>query len=157
MFGLFLLGVALAAAQSTKYDGPRPSRQDVPYILHATTLIETEIADARESSGKDGPMYSVPGATSTARTPLPEPIFIFQSQKISPDRLQLYRMESKGGQRLLALASGKKGKNASKPIFMMVHRLGGSLYRIEANEFLENGEYCLSPEGSNQVFCFTAY
>jgi hypothetical protein len=25
------------------------------------------------------------------------------------------------------------------------------------NEPLENGEYCLSPEGSNAVFCFSEY
>jgi len=25
------------------------------------------------------------------------------------------------------------------------------------NEVIDNGEYCLSPEGSNQVFCFTTY
>jgi hypothetical protein len=31
------------------------------------------------------------------------------------------------------------------------------LYRVEVNEPLEDGEYCLSPEGSNDVFCFSEY
>ena len=156
LFVLLVLGAALGVAQS-KYEGPRPPKPDVPYLLHATTLVETEVAEAKEGTGKDAQVYSVAGVTSSARTPLPEPIFILQSQKLNPDRLQLYRMEAKGGQRLLTMPTGKKAKNAPKPIFMMVHRLGGTLYRIEANEYLENGEYCLSPEGSNQVFCFTAY
>jgi hypothetical protein len=29
--------------------------------------------------------------------------------------------------------------------------------KVEVNEPLENGEYCLSPEGSNAVFCFSEY
>jgi len=28
---------------------------------------------------------------------------------------------------------------------------------VEANEMLENGEYSLTPSGSNQVFCFQVY
>jgi len=31
------------------------------------------------------------------------------------------------------------------------------LYRLEVNESLENGEYGLTPEGANQVFCFQVY
>ncbi len=40
---------------------------------------------------------------------------------------------------------------------LSLRRLGDGLYRIEANEFLPNGEYALSPEGSNTVFCFQVY
>ena len=32
-----------------------------------------------------------------------------------------------------------------------------NLFWIEANEYLDNGEYCLTPEGSNKVFCFQIY
>jgi hypothetical protein len=39
----------------------------------------------------------------------------------------------------------------------MVKPLEGKLYRVEANETLENGEYALSPDGSDQVFCFQVY
>jgi hypothetical protein len=38
-----------------------------------------------------------------------------------------------------------------------VTRLASDLYRIEVNESLEPGEYSLSPEGSNQVFCFEVF
>jgi hypothetical protein len=31
------------------------------------------------------------------------------------------------------------------------------LYRLEVEESLEPGEYALSAEGSNQVFCFQVY
>jgi hypothetical protein len=31
------------------------------------------------------------------------------------------------------------------------------LYRLEVEESLEPGEYALSPEGSNQVFCFQVF
>jgi hypothetical protein len=31
------------------------------------------------------------------------------------------------------------------------------LFRVEANEGLPNGEYALTPEGSNHTFCFQVY
>ena len=31
------------------------------------------------------------------------------------------------------------------------------LYKIEVSDSLEPGEYTLTPEGSNQVFCFQVY
>jgi hypothetical protein len=39
----------------------------------------------------------------------------------------------------------------------MVNPLGGKLYRIDVNETLENGQYCFSPTGADQVFCFEVY
>jgi hypothetical protein len=36
-------------------------------------------------------------------------------------------------------------------------RLDKDLYKLEAVESLEPGEYSLSPEGSDQVFCFQVY
>jgi hypothetical protein len=36
-------------------------------------------------------------------------------------------------------------------------RLDDDLYWIEVNEYLENGEYCLSPQGSQAVYCFQVY
>jgi hypothetical protein len=41
----------------------------------------------------------------------------------------------------------------------MVTRIEGHLYRVDVNEGLglENGEYSLSPQGSNTVFCFQVY
>jgi hypothetical protein len=51
----------------------------------------------------------------------------------------------------------KARKNASHPLRLTVTRIEGKLYRLEANEGLENGEYSLSPDGSDQVFCFQVY
>jgi len=150
------LGVACVALFAQKYQGPAPPKPDIPYLLHASNLVETEVGEAQESKMKDDLLYTVRGATSTARTPLAEPIFIVDAQKLFPDRLSLYKMEVKNGQRQLRISAGRRGKGA-KPIFLMVNKLRGSLYRVEVNEYLENGEYCLSPEGSNQVFCFTTY
>ena len=39
----------------------------------------------------------------------------------------------------------------------MINPLGGKLYRIDVNETLENGQYCLSPSGDNRVFCFEVF
>ena len=57
----------------------------------------------------------------------------------------------KGGQREVDLSGGRRN---SKALHLAVTRLGQGLYRIEVDEVLENGEYVLSPMGSNRVFCF---
>lgn len=154
---LLLLPAAWAQAQK-KYTGPRPPKPDTPFLLHAGKLTETETLTAADSQQKDGTLYTVAGATSTARTPLAEPILLFQSDKINPDKLTLFKMEPKGGSRTLLLpAAGKRKKESPRPIFLLVSPLAPSLFRVEVNEVLSDGEYCLSPDGSNQVFCFTAY
>jgi len=154
---LLMLG-CLAFAQTKKYSGPRPPKPDVPFIIQAGSLTETESSMAKESQEKDGTLYTVPGATSQARTPLPEPTLLFQSDKINPDKFTLFKMEVRGGSRVLLMpAPGKRKKESARPIFLMVTPLSPGLFRIEVNEVIDNGEYCLSPEGSNQVFCFTTY
>jgi hypothetical protein len=40
---------------------------------------------------------------------------------------------------------------------LSVTRLDRGMYRIEASETLENGEYSISPNDSNRVFCFQVY
>ena len=152
---MLLCGSALA---QRKYTGPRPPKPDIPYLAHPGKLIETEVATAKESQEKDGQAFAVPGETTNVRTPVPEPIFLFQSDKINPDRLTLFKMEVKGGNRVLILPqAGKRKKDATRPLFLMVTPLAPALFKVEVNEFLADGEYCLSPEGSNQVFCFTTY
>jgi hypothetical protein len=148
--------VFLGASQGRKYNGPRPPKPDIPYLLHADTLIETEVREAKEDSRQNEATYTIPGASSPAKTPLAEPIFLLQVSKLSPDSLQCYRLESKGGNRQ-AFFSKKKRKDASHQIRFTITRLEEDLYRLEANQTLENGEYCLSPSGSNQVFCFQVY
>ncbi len=157
LISVLLLG-SLVFAQSRKYSGPRPSKPDVPFLVQGGNLVETESSMAKESQEKDGTLYTVPGATSQARTPLPEPAFLFQSEKINPDKFTLFKMEVRGGNRVLLMsAPGKRKKDSAKPIFLMVTPLAPGLFKVEVNEVIDNGEYCLSPEGSNQVFCFTSF
>jgi hypothetical protein len=150
-----LLAVA-GAGFAQKYDGPHPAKPDVPYLKHADTLVETEAAEAKEEKKKDDTLYIMEGANSSAKTPLTSPIFLFQSDKIQADKLALYKLETKGGRREI-LFSPKKRQNAV-PIHIEVKRVSSdNLYRIEVDDTLSNGEYALSPEGSNRVFCFEVY
>jgi hypothetical protein len=149
---------ALPAAAQKKYTGPRPPKPDVPFLVHAANLIPAETGEARESQGKSETNYTVEGAASPIRTPIPEPVFLFQSDKINPERLSLFRMEVRNGQRTLSLpADPRKKKDNARPIFILVTPLENRLFKVEVNEPLDNGEYCLSPEGTNTVFCFSEF
>ena len=149
---LLLAGLCVATAQ--KYSGPRPPKPDLPFIKHAENLLPTEAAEATEKKGKkDEVLYVVAGAASSAKTPLASPIFLFQADRLSPDKLQLFKLESKGGQREILFGT----KKPPQPIRLDVTRLDGNLYRIEVADSLERGEYSITPEGSNQVFCFQVF
>ncbi len=150
----WMMGSLGAAAQ--KYDGPRPPKPDLPYLQHADNLIETELGEAREENRKDETVYVVPGSSSPARTPLAEPIFLFLSETIPAEKLALFAMQVRRGNREIAFPRRARDRGP-RPLRLLVRRLDGNLYRIEANETLENGQYCLSPEGSNKVFCFEVY
>jgi hypothetical protein len=153
-----LMLAALPAAAQKKYTGPRPPKADAPFLVHANQLLPVESGQARESQGKNETSYTVEGAASPTKTPIPEPIFLFQSDKINPERLSLYRMETKNGQRTLSIPSDpRKKKDNARPIFILVTPLEDRLFKVEVNEPLDNGEYCLSPEGSNTVFCFNEF
>jgi hypothetical protein len=153
-----LVLTALPAAAQKKYTGPRPTKPDVPFLIHANQLIPVETGEAREAQGKSETNYTVAGAASPTRTPIPEPVFLFQSDKINPERLSLFKMETKGGQRTLALPSDpRRRKDNARPIFILVTPLENRLFKVEVNEPLDDGEYCLSPEGTNTVFCFSEY
>jgi hypothetical protein len=143
---------ALAAVcWAADYDGPRPPKPDTIYLVHADNLIPTEAAEAKNEKGDT---YTVSGAASTARTPLAEPIFILQSDRLNPESIELYRFDVKNGHREATISSrGRRGR----PLHLQVTKLDRNLYRIEAAETLDNGEYCLTPSGSNHVFCFEEY
>src|SRR5271157_5056125 len=126
-----------------QYSGPRPSKPDLPYLKHASNLIPTEIAEAKEEKKKDDTLYAIPGGASTAKTPLAMPIFLMKADKLSPDRLRLFRLDSRDGRREI-LFSSKKGPAA---IHMEIARLSSdNIYKIEVDVELEPGEYVLSPE-----------
>ena len=154
-YGFTILLLATLAVRADDYTGPRPPKADVLYLVHASNLIPTEVTEAQQESKKDDNTFSVAGAASPVRTPLAEPIFLLRSEKIKPDTLELYRFEIKGGRRQLTLS--RKRKDNSGPFHLSITKLDKDLYRVEADEALENGEYSLSPNGSNAVFCFEIY
>ena len=138
-----------------KYTGPRPPKPDLPYLMHADNLVPAESAQAKQEQRKGEVVYVIPGANSTARTPLGSPAFLILTDQLQPDRLQLYQLQSKGGQREVLFA--RKKKQVARPMRLRVTKLDDNLYKIEVDELLENGEYSLSPADSNQVFCFQVY
>ena len=153
VFGLMAAAVIQAA---DKYEGPRPDKADVPFIKHASKLIPLEVGEMKEESGKkDNSIMAMTGANSPTRTPLAEPLFLFQSDRLDPARLELYKVETKNGRREIVFK--KKGPGGPRPYRIMVNPLGEKLYRIDVNETLDNGQYCLSPSGDNRVFCFEVF
>ncbi len=155
---LLALSLAFTATAAEKYTGPHPPKPDVPYLLHANKLVETETVEAREQQGKNAITYVVSGASSPARTPMAEPIFLFESNKISASNFELFRLELKGGNREITLAQQRSRRNSgARPLRLTVQKIADRLYKIEAAETLENGQYSLSPSDSNKAFCFEVY
>jgi hypothetical protein len=148
-----LLLAAALAASAQKYDGPLPDKADVPYLKHASSLVATEPGEAKETKAKQDTTYTIEGASSSAKTPLASPIFIFKSDKITPEKFGLYKFDVKNGKREITFGPKKQPRS----VHVEVTRLDKNLYKLEAVESLDPGEYSLSPEGSNQVFCFQVY
>src|ERR1035441_930239 len=149
---LCLAGAFAAAAQN--YSGPLPPRTDLPYLKHAENLVPTEALDAKEEKGKKGDVYVIPGAASSARTPLASPVFLLEADKVEAAKLAVYKLESRNGRREIVFSPKKQ----PKAIRVELTRLNADkLYRLEVEESLEPGEYAFSPEGSNQVFCFQVF
>jgi len=149
--------VLCAGMLAEDYKGPRPPKADLPYLLHAGDLVATEATSASQENQKKSATYTISGASSAAKTPLAEPIFILEVSKLDPATLELWRFDVKNGQRTLALTTGRHGKGSSGPFHLTVTKIGDRLYRIEVEDMLENGEYSLSPTGSNIAFCFQVY
>jgi hypothetical protein len=150
-----LLAAAPLPSQSTaksKSGLPDPPKKDVPYIIHADNLLETESGEAKEETRKDEQIAWVPGPAAAVKTPLAGPEFLLESETIPPNRLQLYKMDSKDGRREVVLM--RKKKPVARPLILSVFRVHDKLFKIRVDESLETGEYCLSPDGSNAVFCF---
>ena len=152
---LALCFAAAFAATAQNYTGPRPPQPDVPYLKHAENLVPTEVLEAKEEKGKkDDITYVIAGAASSARTPLASPILLLQTDKVVAAKLALYKLESRNGRREITFSPKKQ----PKAIRVELTRLNADkLYRLEVDESLEPGEYALSAEGSNQVFCFQVY
>jgi hypothetical protein len=152
---LLLLTLASGGLAQPKYSGPKPEKPDLPYLVHADTLVPTEALEAREQKGKkDQITYIVAGANSAAKTPLASPIFLVQTQDLDASKLQLYKLEVKGGQREISFT---KRKQPAAVIINATQVGSGGLYRVEVEQTLQPGEYALTPEGSNKVFCFAVF
>ena len=149
----FALPCLLLLAQ--KYKGPVPPKPDVVYLIHADNLVSTEVTEASEEGKKDNITYVIAGAASPVKTPLASPIFLIQADKLMPEKFEVYRLEVRNGRREVAFS--RKKRKTAHPIRLSLHPLGESFYRMEIDETLENGEYSITPAGSNQVFCFAVY
>ena len=156
---ILVLASAMAAALTAqKYDGPRPPKPDVPYMLHASNLVSTDVDEAKEDKRKDGTAYITPGASAKAKTPLAEPIFLFETKSIPPERLSLYRLDVKGGSREVFFFDNlKKRKDSAKSLRLSAVKVTQGLYRLEPTEPLANGEYAITPADSTTVLSFTIY
>jgi hypothetical protein len=155
----FVFASALVAASlfaADKYTGPVPPKPDIPYLVHASNLIETEVTQAREENHKNDTTYSIAGASSSARTPLAEPVFIIDSRQVSAQSFELYHLDVKGGNREVSMNSSRR-RGGSRALHLAVKQLSGHLYRVEVDEPLENGQYALSSNGDNHAFCFEIY
>lgn len=146
---LIVLLAVVAGAQ--EYSGPRPEKPDLPYLKHAGRLVPTEAATATEEKKKDSTTFIIENATSPAVTPLASPIFLIQAEKLNPERLGLFKLEVKDGRRQITETSRKP----LQPLRVEAERISpDKIWKIEVEESLEPGEYSLSPDDSNQVFCF---
>jgi hypothetical protein len=152
-----LIGVvlAIALAAQTKKAIPKPEKKDVLYIVHAATLVQTEVVRPAPKDAADSTTWSIPGESSLAKTPLALPIFTIDATSIAPDKLQLYQFELKGAHRELTLK--KKGVSEAEPVLITVSNIGGTLFRIETVNDIPNGEYGFTIPGSNQFFCFSVF
>lgn len=154
--GLLAALVVTVVYGADKYDGPRPAKADIPYLKHAGKLLPLETGEMKEEqTKKDESTMVMSGANSPTRTPLAEPIFLFQSERMDPLRLELYKVETRNGRREIRFK--KKGPNGPRPYKIMINPLVGKLFRIDVNETLDNGQYCFSPSGDNRVYCFEVY
>lgn len=149
----FLVVLLAAAAWAQKL--PDPPKKDTPYLIHATNLLETETNLATEVSGKKGQIFWVPGAASSARTPLGFPEFLFAQDQVDARSLRLYAFENVNGRREVMIR--KKNKIVVQAFHVDVVQQGEGLFKLRVDSSLNPGEYCLTPEGeqgSNTVFCF---
>ena len=153
-FAIATLVAATLFAQDL-YKGPYPPKPNIPYIVHADNLVETEVKTAHEQTTKNATIYTVDGDKSTARTPLASPTFVIDAATLDAEKLALFRFEINSGHREVTLR--KDGKGGSMPLHIETTKVSGHLYQIRVTDGLENGEYGLSPDGSNDAFCFEVF
>lgn len=157
-FAAFVLALALpyAAVAEMPYRGPKPAKKDLPYLVLGNRLVETEEGEASQTEDKNRTTFTIRGSSSSARTPLAEPAFLVLPGSLRPESLSLYPMRVDKGNRSVSF-SAKPRKDDPRPIPLLFHPRKDGTTMIESNQYLDPGEYCLSPQGANTVFCFQVY
>lgn len=150
-----LAALPAAGQEKNRLGLPNPPKPDRPYLIHGGSLIEVEPLEANEEEKKNELRFWAPGATSNARTPLAGPEFLFEWVEIDPAAFQLYGFEVVNGRREILYR--KKKKIVARPYFLDIERIDGKVVRIRVNGSLPPGEYGLTPQGRNDVFCFTVF
>ena len=153
-----LLGVFAMLLRADPATVPDPPKADLPYLLMAQDLVPTEAFDAKTEKSKEGKKdaettYWVPGEHSSAKTPLASPIFVMKEDTLAVERLAVYPFEIKNGRREITFSRKKQ----TKPYTLTLKKLGDALYRLEIDQSLPPGEYAMTPNGADQVYCFAVY
>jgi hypothetical protein len=148
----------IVAAQQ-KGAEPKPPKKDLPYLLEAEKLIPTDPQPATRSNSKDDQTITVAGASSPARTPLPEPIFLFLPGQIDATQFELIQFQISNGRRQWSKSKQEHPDNdePQEILRLTLRPLGNGVIRIEAAEMLSPGEYALIAKGQNTAFCFTVF
>lgn len=126
--------------------GQTPAQADLPYLKQAASLIPTEAVEAK----KDGGLYVVNGAESAVKTPSSLPVFFIKADKLAPDQLHLYRMESKSGKREFSTTG-------QEILHLEATKLAGGVWKVAVSDTLDAGEYVLAAGEPKQVFCFQVF
>jgi hypothetical protein len=151
LWGGMLILLVVAAAQE-KYSGPPLPKKDFAYLVRGDSLVEMEFAIAEPRDDNDRVTFVIAGAGSLVKTNDVAPAIVIDVSKLPTDLLQLYRVESRDGHREISIP--KRGRRP-QPVPMITTKLGGNLVSLKPVEDLTSGEYSLTPQGSNAVFCFT--
>lgn len=151
---------ATLAFPQQKGAATKPPKSDLPYLLEAQKLIPTDASPVTRSSSKSNESLSVPGVTSSARTPLPEPIFVFSQVQIKATDFELIRFDVANGRRQWTKGKQEHPNNDEEPeeiLRLTLRPVAEGVVRIEAAEMLNPGEYALIPRGKDTAFCFTVF
>ena len=156
---LFVASLAAICAAADPPTVPDPPKADMVYLLLADNLVPTEALEAQsdfKNKGKknEESTHYVPGEHSSAKTPLTSPIFVFKRGNLSPEAMQVFGFEIKNGRREVTFSKKKSNKPFTLTIIPTANE---SVVRMEVDQNLPPGEYAVTPNGSEQVFCFAVY
>lgn len=153
---LLTLAVCAWLWAEAPYTGPRPPEQNVPFLIHADSLIPTEHGVAvPELPQNETVAYRIPGPKASVRTPLAAPAWLIDARGLDVETLRLFRLETHEGYREMTFQVGSRG--GAIPLRISVEPVAGTLFRIQALDTLLPGEYAFTPDGANDVYCFAVF